>query len=346
MLRSFLLSLLFSVSVLLLPGRLAHAESCLEVHGAEDSVRRRALDAELRARSLDASTSTDCSTNRVVVTVAADGIVLISARKPSGEMELVETIDADDDATTVRRAAEAIRALFTVEPPDEHASAEPPTSTLALGGAKKESRTTKGRGERPPPPPAERKHVALLANPLSLLSFGRRASIQIEVMLAKHHALTINPFYIRQPQRLKEHLPNSSLDTRDTPTDFGIRNALGGELGYRFYTGDRGPNGFFTGPSFIYARSWHTGHRAPEFDDFDIALGRILAVGDYNGSFNAYGAAFDIGGQFIFGPGIVIGFGVGVQYVVPSGSFGGALSYFSGLIGIAPRVLFALGYAF
>jgi hypothetical protein len=77
------------------------------------------------------------------------------------------------------------------------------------------------------------KHISLELNPLGL-SIGRY-SIQGEYMLARHHAVTLNPFF-------------TSTSVKVNGTEVGSLSGFGGELGYRFYTGSKGANGLFVGP--------------------------------------------------------------------------------------------------
>ena len=111
-----------------------------------------------------------------------------------------------------------------------------------------------------------------------------RYSISGEYMLARHHAVTLSPFF-------------TSTSVKVNDKEIGSLSGFGGELGYRFYTGSRGANGFFVGPSVLFA-----------------SYNSESVVGNTSQSFTAMGGALDIGGQFLIGPGVVIGFGGGLQY--------------------------------
>ena len=86
------------------------------------------------------------------------------------------------------------------------------------------------------------KNVSLEINPLAA-TIGRY-SIQGEYLPTPHHAVTVNPFFAHAPVK---------VTINGQEVDGGSLNGFGGELGYRFYTGTKGPNGFFVGPSVILA---------------------------------------------------------------------------------------------
>jgi len=182
-------------------------------------------------------------------------------------------------------------------------------------------------GEKPQPKDDadEIKHFSIELNPLGV-AIGRY-SLQGEYMLAKHHAVTLNPFFNHTPVTY-------TVNGKDI--DGGALNGFGGEAGYRFYTGSKGANGFFVGPSFLFGSY-----------SADAPSG---TPGGKSQSFTSVGGAVDLGGQAIIGPGIVIGAGAGLQYtatseelntdnlnVAPAAIAGG---------GIRPRFLLALGFSF
>jgi hypothetical protein len=174
----------------------------------------------------------------------------------------------------------------------------------------------------------EIKRLSLELNPLGL-AIGRY-SIQGEYMLARHHAVTLNPFYAHAPVTV-------TVNGKDI--DAGSLNGFGGELGYRFYTGSKGANGFFVGPSVIFGSySQSGGVTAP-------------GAASTDSSFTSIGGAVDVGGQFIIGPGVVLGFGGGLQYTKTSQDNGDTsnLNLASAIIaggGVRPRALLAVGYSF
>lgn len=168
--------------------------------------------------------------------------------------------------------------------------------------------------------------ISLGVNPLGL-AIGRY-SIQAEYLPATHHAITLNPFFAHAPVTM-------TVNGKDI--DGGSLNGFGAELGYRYYTGTHGPNGFYIGPSFLfgsYSQSAPSGTQTSGSSD----------------SFAAYGAALDIGGQAIIGPGIVVGGGFGLQYTKTSQDLDtDNLNLASAIIaggGIRPRFLLTVAYAF
>jgi hypothetical protein len=162
------------------------------------------------------------------------------------------------------------------------------------------------------------KRISLELNPLGV-AIGRY-SIQGEYMLARHHAVTLSPFY-------------TSTSVKVNDTEVGSLSGFGGELGYRFYTGSHGANGFFVGPSVLFA----------SYKSESI-------LGNTSQSFTAMGGALDVGGQFLIGPGVVVGFGGGLQYTKNSEDIKtDNLNLASAVIaggGVRPRLLLAVGYSF
>ncbi|CAN5750612.1 hypothetical protein BH11MYX4_BH11MYX4_07250 [soil metagenome] len=181
----------------------------------------------------------------------------------------------------------------------------------------------------PAPDASPLKRFAIEINPLAV-GIGRY-SLQAEAVVAKHHAITANPFFVHLPMRYEL-----------AAIDGGTLTGFGGELGYRFYSGSGGPEGFFIGPSAIFAAYSNEGG------------------GPGTEPFTTFGAAADIGGQLMLGPGVVLGAGLGVQYLRPSTGYGGACSggcaYSAADLdassrrivegGVSPRILLAMGYAF
>jgi hypothetical protein len=187
--------------------------------------------------------------------------------------------------------------------------------------------------ERPQPDKVEkedgesdRKKIAIEINPLAA-AIGRY-SIQGEYLPAVHHAITLNPFFAHAPVK---------VTVNGQEIDGGSLTGFGGELGYRFYTGTKGPNGFFIGPSVIfasYSQSAPSGANSTTKSD----------------SFTSIGGAVDLGGQAVIGPGIVLGGGFGLQYTSTSKDIATEnLNLASAVIaggGVRPRFLVHAGYAF
>ncbi|HTA93791.1 MAG TPA: hypothetical protein VK745_29645 [Polyangiaceae bacterium] len=160
-----------------------------------------------------------------------------------------------------------------------------------------------------------------------------RYSIQGEYLPAAHHAITLNPFYTHA---------SITETVNGTTIDDGSLNGFGGELGYRYYTGVKGPNGFFVGPSVLFGSYSQSGGLALNADG--------SAAAPSAGSFTSYGGAIDIGGQGVIGPGIVVGGGFGLQWTKTSkaindDNFNLASAIIAGG-GTRPRFLFTIGYAF
>lgn len=159
------------------------------------------------------------------------------------------------------------------------------------------------------------------ANPAALAI--SRYSLQAEWAFAPHHALVINPQYTNLTADVTASSGGTSVTYAEEFSGFG------GELGYRFYTGERGMNGLFVGVSALGGA-----YRAQS----------PLA----DKSFTSFGGAVDVGWQAIVGPGIVLGVGGGLQYTQASEDFLD-LPLSAAVIagsGVRPRLLFSVGYAF
>ena len=165
------------------------------------------------------------------------------------------------------------------------------------------------------------KHVTIQANPLSAI-IGRYG-VDVAYLPALHHGIVVNPFY--------SHVSVDGTNSSGVTTSAWSLSGFGGEVGYRFYTGDRGANGFFVGPSFIFA-----------------SYKQSVTGGD-SLSFSNMGAALDIGGQAIIGGGFTIGGGFGLQYTKTSVDLGSIDKFAANALaggGLRPRALFTLGYSF
>ena len=154
------------------------------------------------------------------------------------------------------------------------------------------------------------RHVSLLGSPFGLVV--GRVSAEVQLMVALHHAIVLNPFV-------------RVVDDFVLLTTSGRRElGYGAEIGYRYFSGRRGANGLFIGPSVVVAHD----HVAAGIDSHSHA------VGTEDPSF--LGAIIDVGAQGILESGFTIGGGAG----------GGALLRFGGNVAFTPRLLFTLGYSF
>ena len=133
----------------------------------------------------------------------------------------------------------------------------------------------------------ESRRAALEISPLDWLF--NQAGLTFELMLARHHGLVLKGYYWAAKS--------------DPDANFGRTNLFqggAGELGYRWYSSEDGPRGFFVGPSFIggYYHAKSAGDANP-----DVTV-----------DFGSYGFAVDGGYQAIVADCVVIGLGAGVQY--------------------------------
>ena len=212
-----------------------------------------------------------------------------------------------------------------------HASTTPSTAEPAAPGpsAASESATAAGParartvGEAADARPADDpfRSLALTLNPLSLLL--TRIGVNVEWLPTAHHAIVLNPF-----GQFASAGEEGQLGGKTSYTNFGA------ELGYRFYTGTRGANGFFVGPFTTLLSSNST-----------TTMTANGTKTESSSSFFAYGAGLDLGGQHVLKNGITLGAGLGLMYLAASAS-GGASSSTIKFEGVLPRLLFTAGYSF
>lgn len=161
--------------------------------------------------------------------------------------------------------------------------------------------------------------VAVTWNPLGLM-VGGRVSFNLEWAPVTHHVIIASP-----------HIANTSQDVTVSSdvTRSNTFSGVGGELGYRYYTGRKGMNGVFIGPSLVggvYNANLISGERA----------------------FTNFGVAADVGVQHIFFDHLALGAGVGIMYLNVSRDFGDLPAGPSTIAqqGVKPRFLAQAGYAF
>jgi hypothetical protein len=139
-----------------------------------------------------------------------------------------------------------------------------------------------------------RRPVAVTINPLGL-AFERYGG-NVEVSPLPHHVFTGSLYTQAVPVWLVKSISGRS-EIHDSSG-----SSLGGELGYRLYSGSIGADGLFVGPSFV-----------------SVPLAYPRVDGDLRSAdlvrFNALGAAFDVGVQKVTSSGFTIGGGVGVMYL-------------------------------
>lgn len=167
--------------------------------------------------------------------------------------------------------------------------------------------------------PGKYNPLALELSPLGLF-VGGRLSVQAEFAPATHHVILVSPHFVNTSSDVA-----ISPDARVTQTFTGV----GAELGYRYYTGRKGMNGVFVGPSIIGG-----------------VFNGSLPNGDQG--FTNIGLAVDVGIQEVFADHFVLGGGLGLEYLHVSHDFddlsAGPATIAS--TGVKPRFLLAGGYAF
>ena len=143
--------------------------------------------------------------------------------------------------------------------------------------------------------------------------------VSLELMPAEHHALVLSGAFVHGTR-------SSNPQVQPALDGFGF------EVGYRQYSGRRGPRGLFAGPSLLLG-----GYRLSPPDSATASNVDLFSVG----------GAFDVGYQAIVGD-VAIALGAGVQYTHPSKDVPllayPATIYANG--GLRPRALVSIGYAF
>ncbi len=134
----------------------------------------------------------------------------------------------------------------------------------------------------------------------------------------------VNPFYM-----------SYSVDLLGIKTSY---SSVGGELGYHYYTGERGANGFFIGPQLMFISSKASTSCSGN------AFGSTSCSGlDSNSSYTTYGVAVDAGWQHVSNSGFTIGVGGGLMALTTSGTVENGT--YMKLSGTVPRVLFTIGWS-
>lgn len=160
--------------------------------------------------------------------------------------------------------------------------------------------------------------AAIELNPLPIY-FGR-LSANLQYMPAMHHAIILSPQIT--------HVSNDIALTGGSNVSQTF-TGFGGEVGYRYYTGHRGLDGVFVGPSLVLG-FYNAG----------------LPNGDQ--AFTTLGVAVDAGVKTVIFDNVSVGAGAGIQWVKVSHDFNDLPTRSEMAIGagVKPRILAEVGYAF
>jgi len=164
-------------------------------------------------------------------------------------------------------------------------------------------------------------------NPLTLLI--AKASVDVVVAPVDHHAVVLVPFYA---STTSAPLATSRTDAAGNVVQLPAQTfrAFGGEVGYRYYSGEGGPRGAFVGSSVL------------------LGSVRATAADGRETPFVTYGVAADVGYEALVADRIALSVGAGAQFSATSRSIPNqqlpASLYANS--GVEPRVLLAVGYAF
>lgn len=176
-----------------------------------------------------------------------------------------------------------------------------------------------------------RRPVALTINPLGFVI--QRYGGNIEWSFAPHHALTASGYVQSVPVSMVKPFAGD-IEVRDRNASPG----LGGELGYRLYSGRRGADGLFIGGAFVA---------------MPVAYPRLASVAGVTGGqttvelerIYGIGGAIDVGAQTVTRWGLTIGGGLGASFLAYDFPNDPARLPYS-LPAVLPRLLLQTGYSF
>lgn len=200
-----------------------------------------------------------------------------------------------------------------------------------------------GQGAWVPPPPAarreyEHKVLTLDINPFAMM-IGRIGP-NIQILPTPHHALVINPFWwVTRDQSYSWTETVTYRDGSSTTTTDQWKARFGGvgvEIGYRFYTAPVSAQGFYIGPSLVYAR-----YDSSEIDAYGNPYGTKAKA-------TQVGWALDAGFQKVFWSGFTLGAGIGLQSTKTTDANlkDNAPNTYAAFNRVMPRFLFSLGWSY
>lgn len=144
------------------------------------------------------------------------------------------------------------------------------------------------------PGASPRRHLSITINPAPIIA--GRYGMNVELVPFRHHAIVASGYYQTfTPAMLRVLMPKA------VDTSHGAPAKVGGELGYRFYSGRDGANGFFAGISGVAMPLAY-----PRLNQ-DLKSEVV--------SFYGFGGAVDVGVQAITSAGFTIGGGIGGMYL-------------------------------
>ena len=136
------------------------------------------------------------------------------------------------------------------------------------------------------------KRITVTLNPLPMIA--GRFGANVELVPVRHHAVVASAHLQTFPTWTMRLVMPTNVDLAESP-----KPMLGGELGYRFYTGENGASGLFIGPSAVVMPIAYPRVR----NDLKMEVQ----------SLHAFGAALDVGAQIVTSSGFTFGGGLGVM---------------------------------
>lgn len=236
------------------------------------------------------------------------------ATEPATKAPDVAPKNQREEAEEKARAAREREAQDRKDARDTGEAVGRATTTAAIAIVQAERDVTRALDQ-----PGKYNAVAATWNPLGMI-VGGRVSFNVEYAPLTHHVIIVSPHFASPSQRMS--------DGTDSTYEYRFTGA-GGEIGYRYYTGHKGMNGIFVGPSLIGGM-------------YDAKLGESSTL------FTNIGLAADLGIQQIFFDHLALGAGAGIEYLYVSKAFGELATSPSTIAvsGLKPRLLAQAGYAF
>jgi hypothetical protein len=207
----------------------------------------------------------------------------------------------------------------------------PLLAVIAAITATADAHAAKEEGTQPRETSSEdaRRPVALTINPLAFVI--ERYGANFEYSFLPHHVVVASGYVQTVPVEMVRPFMPANVQIRDGATS----PSLGGEIGYRLYSGRTGANGLFIGGSFVAMPLAYPRLTSATMGRATVELERMYG----------FGGAVDVGAQVITSFGLTLGGGLGATF----------LSYEEvkdssrlpiAMPSVLPRMLLQTGYAF
>jgi len=189
--------------------------------------------------------------------------------------------------------------------------------------------TEEGASTREPSREDTRRPTAITVNPLAFVI--QRYGANVEHAFLPHHVVVASGYVQTVPVEMVRPFMPANVDVRDRAT----APSLGGEIGYRLYSGRTGANGLYLGGSFVAMPVAYPRLASATAAGATVDLERMYG----------FGGAVDVGAQVITSFGLTLGGGLGATFLTyeePNDPSRLPIAMPS----VLPRMLLQTGYAF